>query len=76
MIKELVEYLVKQLVDEPEQVGVSVSKDGTQHILEVKVADRDRGKVIGKQGQTIKAIRTLVSVIIPEGKKVTINIVE
>lgn len=57
---QLVEVIAKALVDEPDQVCVTqVERDG-EIVLELRVADRDMGKVIGKQGRIAKAIRTLV----------------
>lgn len=56
----LVEVIAKALVDEPDQVSVTqVERDG-EIVLELRVADKDMGKVIGKQGRIAKAIRTLV----------------
>ena len=60
-MKELVEMIAKALVDNPEQVVVR-SIDGEQStVLELKVAPTDLGKVIGKQGRTAAALRTLAS---------------
>ena len=59
-MKELVEYIAKSLVDNPDAVTVN-EVDGEQSlILELKVAREDMGKVIGKQGRIAKAIRTVV----------------
>jgi len=59
-VKELVELIVKSLVDNPENVQVS-QLDGEQtSILEVKVAKEDIGKIIGKQGRTAQAIRVIL----------------
>jgi hypothetical protein len=59
-VKELVEMIVKSLVDHPEKVNVS-QLDGEQTtILELRVAPEDLGKVIGKQGRTARAIRTIL----------------
>lgn len=60
MLKELVEYIVKSLVDCPEQVQVT-EVDGEQaSVLELRVAQEDLGKVIGKQGRTARAMRTIL----------------
>jgi hypothetical protein len=60
-IKGLLEYLVRSLVEEPDQVAVlELEKEGVV-IMELKVSASDRGRVIGKQGKTIKAIRKLLS---------------
>ena len=60
-IKGLLEYLVKNLVEKPEEVRIEqLDREGAL-ILELKVSGDDRGRVIGKQGKTIKAIRKLLS---------------
>jgi predicted RNA-binding protein YlqC (UPF0109 family) len=61
MEKDLVEYIVKSLVDVPEDVTVNVIEGEKSTILELKVATEDIGKVIGKQGRIAKAIRTILS---------------
>ncbi len=61
MEKDLVEYIVKSLVDVPEEVNVNVIEGEKSTILELKVATEDIGKVIGKQGRIAKAIRTILS---------------
>ena len=61
MEKELVEFVVKSLVDVPEEVSVNVIEGEKSTILELKVAQEDVGKVIGKQGRIAKAIRTILS---------------
>ena len=74
MIKELVEHVVRQLVSQPELAKVIVIKKANASVLEIVVAQEDRGRVIGKEGQTIKALRSLIDVIIPSGKKVFIDL--
>ncbi|MCE1667490.1 KH domain-containing protein, partial [Enterobacter hormaechei] len=59
-MKELVEYMAKSLVDNPEYVSVNEVNKEQSIILELKVAPEDMGKVIGKQGRIAKAIRTVV----------------
>ena len=59
-MKELVEFIVKSLVDHPEMVTVTEEVKGEEHIYNVQVAPEDMGKVIGKQGRIAKAIRTVV----------------
>lgn len=74
---ELVKVIAKSLVDNPEEV--SVSENQTEHaiIIELKVADEDMGKVIGKQGRIAKAIRTVVKAASArENKKVIVEIVQ
>jgi uncharacterized protein len=76
MFKELVEYIVKSLVDHPEQVSVSESEGRSTVSLELRVADSDMGRVIGKGGRVINAIRALVQVLAAkQGKRVTLEIV-
>ena len=61
MEKELVEYMAKSLVDDPAGVSVNVIEGEKSTILELKVADNDIGKVIGKHGRIAKAMRTILS---------------
>ncbi|HEV2616141.1 MAG TPA: KH domain-containing protein [Candidatus Acidoferrales bacterium] len=60
MIKELVEAIAKALVDHPEQVVVNSIEGEQVTVLELRVAQDDLGKVIGRQGRTAKSIRTLL----------------
>ncbi|GHU99152.1 UPF0109 protein [Spirochaetia bacterium] len=60
MEKDLVEYIVKSLVDDPSQVTVNVVEGEQSTILELRVAQDDIGKVIGKHGRIAKAIRTVL----------------
>jgi predicted RNA-binding protein YlqC (UPF0109 family) len=59
--KELVEYMAKSLVDDPSGVTVNIIEGEKSTILELKVADNDIGKVIGKHGRIAKAMRTILS---------------
>ncbi len=61
MLKELVEMIAKALVDNPDQVSVIEIEGEQTSVIELKVAKEDLGKVIGKQGRTARAIRTLLS---------------
>jgi len=60
MEKDLIEYVAKSLVDDPAQVQVNVVEGEKSTILELKVAESDIGKVIGKHGRIAKAIRTVL----------------
>ncbi len=60
-MKNLIEYMAKALVDNPDEVNVSEVEGNQTSILELKVAKEDLGKVIGKQGRTARAMRTLLS---------------
>jgi uncharacterized protein len=59
-MKELIEMIAKALVDNPEQVKVAEVEGEQTTVLELRVAQSDLGKVIGKQGRTARAIRTLL----------------
>lgn len=59
-MKELVEEIAKALVDAPEGVVVSSKDSGPSTVFELKVAEGDLGKVIGKQGRTARSIRTIL----------------
>jgi len=61
--QEFIEYIVKAFVDKPDQVTTTRTVDERGVLLELKVDPSDMGKVIGKQGQTAKAIRTLLRVV-------------
>lgn len=68
-MKELVEYIAKALVDNPEQVSVSEINGDQTSVLELKVAKEDLGKVIGKQGRSARAMRTILSAASTKLKK-------
>jgi predicted RNA-binding protein YlqC (UPF0109 family) len=76
MIKKLVEYIVKAMVERPEAVFVQEVKRGDIDCVEITVNEEDRGKVIGREGQTIKALRGVVASIVPADKKVIIDLVQ
>ncbi len=62
-IKDLIEYIAKALVDHPEQVKVSEIEGERISVIELSVAKEDMGKVIGKQGRTATAIRTILGAV-------------
>ncbi len=68
-MKELIDYIAKALVDNPEQVEVSEVEGNRTSVLELKVAKEDLGKVIGKQGRTARAMRTILSAASAKLKK-------
>jgi len=75
-MKELVEFIAKSLVDDPSQVYVSEIEGESSVILEMRVGPEDMGRVIGKGGRTVNAMRTLVRVLAAkQGKRVTLEIV-
>ena len=73
---ELVEYLAKSLVDDPDSVRVSEKEEDGAVVIELSVAPADMGKVIGKQGRIAKAIRTVVKAASArEDKKYSVEII-
>jgi len=60
-MKELIEYIARALVDNPDEVSVSEVEGEVTSVIELKVAKTDLGKVIGKQGRTARAMRTILS---------------
>jgi hypothetical protein len=76
-MKELIEYIVRSLVDDPTQVKVSQSKKGDGMELSLRVAKEDMGRVIGRNGRVANAIRILLQVAAArEGKRVFLDISE
>jgi predicted RNA-binding protein YlqC (UPF0109 family) len=71
-MKELVKYIAQALVDYPEQVTVNEVIGNQTSVLELKVAKEDLGKIIGKQGRTARAIRTILSAASAKIKKRTV----
>jgi uncharacterized protein len=75
-VKELVEYIVKALVDHPDEVAVTETATTNNVIIELKVAPDDMGRVIGKDGRVANAIRVLLRVAATKlGKRVTLEII-
>lgn len=76
-MRELVETIAKELVDQPEAVEVREVKDGQSLVLKLKVAQEDMGKVIGKQGRIAKSIRSVVkAAATKENKRIIVEIVQ
>ena len=74
-MRELVEVIAKALVDDPDSVVVTEKTEGKTIVIEVRVADADMGKVIGKQGRIAKAIRTVMyAVATRNDEKVAVEI--
>jgi len=71
-MKELITYIAKALVDNPDEVKVTEIEGDQTSVLELKVAKEDLGKVIGKQGRTARAMRTLLSAASAKIKKRTV----
>ncbi|MGA2025768.1 MAG: KH domain-containing protein [Syntrophobacteraceae bacterium] len=61
MLKELIEFMARALVDNPEKVRVSEIQGEQTSVIELRVSKEDLGKVIGKQGRTARAMRTILS---------------
>ncbi|MBQ3319060.1 MAG: KH domain-containing protein [Spirochaetia bacterium] len=77
MEKDLVEYIAKSLVDDPENVSVSIIEGEKSTILELRVSQDDIGKVIGKHGRIAKAVRTVLSAAASKtGKRVVLEILD
>lgn len=76
-MKELIEYIALALVDDPTKVSVQQGRDGSQIRLNLQVAKEDMGRIIGKEGRTAKAIRTLLNAVATrDNKKAILKIVE
>jgi predicted RNA-binding protein YlqC (UPF0109 family) len=74
---ELVEYLVRSIVESPDDVEVDEYEEDGELVLEVKVADDDLGRVIGREGRVAKAIRTIARAAgAREDRRVSVDIVE
>jgi uncharacterized protein len=71
-MKELVTYIARSLVDKPEEVSVAEVEGNQTTVLELTVAKEDLGKVIGKQGRTAQAMRTILSAVSSKVKKRTV----
>lgn len=76
-MKDLVAYIAKAIVDYPQDVEVNEVEGEKSVIIELKVADADMGKVIGKQGRIANAIRTVVKAAATrDGKRVIVEIIQ
>ena len=76
-MKELLLYMAKNLVDDPESVTVTEIEDEDGKVLELRVAEGDMGKVIGRQGRIAKEIRTIIkTVALRTGERVTVEIMD
>ncbi len=77
-LKELLEFLAKALVDRPGEVRVSqYEEDSDTIVLELEVAEEDRGKVIGRQGRTVKALRAVIRAGgVRDGKRILVDVAD
>jgi len=71
-MKDLIKYIAEALVDHPDEVRVSEVEGNQTSVLELKVSKEDLGKVIGKQGRTARAMRTLLSAASAKVRKRTV----
>ena len=73
---ELVEYVARSLVDDPDAVSVEVHQEADETVIELHVAEDDMGKVIGRNGSVAKALRTLLKVMAArQGEQISLEIV-
>ncbi|MBR5490175.1 MAG: KH domain-containing protein [Oscillospiraceae bacterium] len=76
-MKELLTYIIQNLVDHPNEVAVTEREAGSETVFEVRVADGDMGKVIGRQGRIIKEVRILMKAVAQrKGKKVSVEVID
>jgi len=76
-MRELLEFLVRSLVDDPQAVKIEEVENGGDAILRIHVAQGDVGKVIGRQGRTVKAVRAVLGILERRlGKRVQVEIAE
>jgi uncharacterized protein len=76
-VRELLEFIAREIVDDPDSVEVTESEDDRGTLLSLRVAPDDMGKVIGRAGRTARAIRTVVkAAAIRSGARVAVEIVE
>ena len=76
-MKELLTYIVQNLVEKPDEVSVTEREANGETVFEVRVADGDMGKVIGRQGRIVKEIRILMRAVAQrKGKKVSVEIMD
>lgn len=73
--KALVEYIAKSLVEKPDEVSVKEIHSASVTVLELSVADKDMGRVIGKDGRVANAMRTLLRVAARDDRRVVLEIV-
>jgi predicted RNA-binding protein YlqC (UPF0109 family) len=76
-LTELIEFLAKGMVDEPDDVEVSLVEERDAFVYEIDVGEQDLGKIIGKSGKTARAIRTIINSVAPHsGKRTLVEILE
>ena len=76
-MKELLTYIARSLVDNPDEVNITEIKKDTETVFEVRVAEGDMGKIIGRQGRIVKEIRVLMRAVAQrQGEKVSVEIMD
>lgn len=76
-MKEIVEYIASQIVDDPSQMSVTETEQSGRNLVELRVAKEDMGRVIGKGGRVANSVRVLLRVAAArEGKRASLDIVE
>ena len=76
-MKELLTYIAKNLVDNPDEVSVTEKETDSEPVFEVRVAEGDMGKIIGRQGRIVKEIRVLMRAVAQrQGKTVSVEIMD
>ena len=75
-MRELVEFLARSLVEDPDQVRITEVQRDHATVLELRVAPGDLGKVIGRQGRTARAIRTFLTAASPRGRRYILDILD
>lgn len=76
-MKELLTYIAKNLVDNPDEVSVTEKETDSETVFEVRVAEGDMGKIIGRQGRIVKEIRVLMRAVAQrQGKTVFVEIMD
>jgi predicted RNA-binding protein YlqC (UPF0109 family) len=76
-MKELIEFVAGKLVDHPDRIEVNLHEEDENVIIELRVAQEDLGKVIGKQGRTARAMRAVLAAsLVGDGKRTRLEIIE
>ncbi len=76
-MKEILETVIRNLVSEPESISINEVQGEQSVVFEIRVAEKDMGKVIGKEGKVAKAIRTIIkAVAAKEDKRVTVEFID
>lgn len=75
MLDRALSHLVREIVDHPDEVSVTLVDTGRGELLEVRVHPEDLGRVIGRSGRTAKALRTVVNAL-ADGRRVRVNVVD